>query len=46
MQGRQEISPKIFYQVSLQDNFYRKLSQELDLNYLYKATAQCYGREG
>lgn len=51
MQGRQEISPKIYYQVSLndlvpQDNFYRKLNQELDLNYLYKATAQYYGREG
>lgn len=51
MQGRQEISPKIYYQVSLndlvpQDNFYRKLSQELDLNYLYKSTAQYYGREG
>jgi transposase len=51
MQGRQEISPKIYYQVSLndlvpQDNFYRKLNQELDLNYLYKTTAQYYGREG
>jgi transposase len=51
MQGRQEISPKIYYQFSLndlvpQDNFYRKLNQELDLNYLYKSTAQYYGREG
>ena len=51
MQGRQEILPKIYYQVSLndlvpQDNFYRKLNQELDLNYLYKSTAQYYGREG
>jgi transposase len=51
MQGRQEIQPKMFYQVTLDDlvpvdNFYRKLGQELDLAYLYKATAQYYGREG
>jgi hypothetical protein len=44
MQGRQEIQPKMFYQVTLDDlvpadNFYRKLGQELDLAYLYKATA-------
>lgn len=51
MQGCQEITPKIYYQVSLddmviKDNFYRKLNLELDLNYLYKTTAQYYGREG
>ncbi len=51
MQGKQEIQPKIFYQVSLddlvsEDNFYRKLEQSLDLGYLYKATAKYYGREG
>lgn len=51
MQGRQEIQPKLFYQVSLDrlvpaDNFYRKLSNTLDLHFLYKATAQYYGSEG
>lgn len=51
MQGRQEIQPKLFYQVSLDrlvptDNFYRKLSNTLDLHFLYKATADYYGSEG
>ena len=43
MQGRQEIQPKLFYQVSLDrlvpaENFYRKLSRHLDLQFIYKAT--------
>jgi transposase len=51
MQGRQEISPKLYYQVTLydlvpEDNFYRKLGESLDLRYLYKATAKYYGYEG
>lgn len=51
MQGRQEIQPKMYYNVSLdnlvpEDNFYRKLSQSLNLSYLYKATAKYYGLEG
>lgn len=51
MQGRQEIQPKTFYQVSLmdmvpEDNFYRKLSKSLDLSYLYNATAHYYDHEG
>jgi transposase len=51
MQGRQEITPKMFYQVTLNDlvpadNFYRKLSECLNLRFLYKATAQYYGSEG
>jgi transposase len=51
MQGRQEIQPKMFYQLSLNDlvaddNFYRKLGESLDLRYLQKATAKYYGREG
>ncbi len=51
MQGRQEIQEKMYYQVRLSDlvpadNFYRKLSENLDLRYLYKATAKYYGREG
>ncbi len=48
MQGHQEIQPKIFYQVSLedlvlQDNFYRKLSANIDLTFLYALTAHYYG---
>lgn len=51
MQGRQEIQPKMYYQVTLQqlvpkDNFYRKLGESLDLCFLYKATSKYYGREG
>ncbi|MCK9481721.1 MAG: IS1182 family transposase [Bacteroidia bacterium] len=51
MQGRKDIQPKMLYQVSIDslvptDNFYRLLSQTLDLNFLYKATAMYYGTEG
>lgn len=51
MQGRKDIQPKMMYQVNIEmlvpaDNFYRKLSQTLDLSFLYKFTAQCYGTEG
>jgi transposase len=51
MQGRQDINPKMFYQVTLndlvaEDNFYRKLAQTLNLGFLYKATVKYYGREG
>lgn len=51
MQGRQEIQPKLFYQVSLEDlvpitNYYRKLNACLDLQFLYKSTAHYYGSEG
>lgn len=51
MQGRQEIQPKMYYQVTLEqlvpkDNFYRKLGESLDLRFLYKATSKYYGREG
>ena len=51
MQGRQDIQPKMFYQVNLNDlvsadNFYRKLSQSLDLQFIYKATSSYYGNEG
>jgi hypothetical protein len=40
MQGRKEITSKMLYQVHLdellpQDNFYRRLNQVLDLNFLY-----------
>jgi transposase len=51
MQGRKHFTPTLFYQTSLeqlvpQDNFYRHLSQNIDLHYLYKATAPYYGNEG
>ena len=51
MQGKQNLNPKLFYHVSLdqlvpKDNFYRKLSQEIDLQFLYKETAHYYGTEG
>jgi len=51
MQGRQNLVPKMFYQVSIdqlvpEDNFYRKLNQNLDFHFLYKATAKYYGIEG
>jgi transposase len=51
MQGRQIYTPKLFYQVNLEDlvsrdNYYRKLNSVLDLEYLYGATAHYYGREG
>lgn len=51
MQGRKDIQPKMMYQFNIDmlvpaDNFYRKLSQTLDLSFLYKSTAQYYGREG
>jgi hypothetical protein len=51
MQGQKDIQPKMMYQVHLDslvptDNFYRRLSAENDLNFLYKATEPYYGREG
>ena len=51
MQGVKELIPKMMYQVHIdklvpQSNFYRLLNKELDLHFLYKATAQYYGEEG
>ena len=51
MQGRKELTQKMLYQVYLeelvpQNNFYRLLNRELDLQFLYKATEQYYGYEG
>jgi len=51
MQGKKEISPKMMYQVHLDDlvpkeNFYRKLNTELDLHFLYRETEKHYGTEG
>ena len=51
MQGRKELTPKMLYQVHLQDlipeqNFYRLLDKAIDFHFLYKATAQYYGEQG
>lgn len=51
MQGRKELQPKMLYQVHLddlvaRDNFYRRLSEVLDLHFLYDATSRYYGEEG
>ena len=51
MQGRKDIQPKMMYQVNIndlvaEDNFYRQLSQTLNLTFLYSATAPYYGTEG
>ena len=51
MQGKKAISPKMMFQIHLDDlvpkeNFYRKLSDALDLRFLYKETEKHYGKEG
>lgn len=51
MQGKKAYQEKLFTSFQLseyipEDNFYRKLSQELDLTFVYKSTAQYYGNEG
>lgn len=51
MQGRKNYQEKLFTNFQLSewvpaDNFYRRLKETLDLNFLYKKTAKYYGREG
>jgi transposase len=51
MQGRKTFMPKMLYSISLQElvpenNFYRRLLSALDLDWLYKETAEYYGTEG
>jgi transposase len=51
MQGKKEHQEKLFINFRLSehvpaDNFYRILSEQLDLKFLYKLTAPYYGREG
>lgn len=51
MQGRKKFTPQLFYELSLdglvpRDNFYRKISLELDFQFLYSSTKQYYGTEG
>jgi transposase len=51
MQGRKQLTPQLFYQLSLdqlvpEDNFYRRINNHLNLDFLYPATKQYYGSEG
>ena len=51
MQGRKTFEPKIFYELSLdglvpEDDFYRKISQEVPFGFLYQSTSHYYGRCG
>ncbi len=51
MQGNKEFTPKLFYQVSLEDlvpehHFYRKLNSLLHLEFLYERTKSYYGSTG
>ena len=51
MQGKKIISPQLFYHQSLdemvpEDNFYRRVNENLSLGFLYKATRSYYGSCG
>ena len=51
MQGKKQFSEKLFTNFQLServpaDNFYRRLNETLNLQWLYKATKHYYGTEG
>ena len=51
MQGKKQYSEKLFTSFQLSDhvpvdNFYRRLKESLDLQWLYRSTKKYYGREG
>lgn len=51
MQGKKSINPKMLYQVQINDlvsadNYYRRISREVDFSFLYKETEKYYGMEG
>lgn len=51
MQGKKQYAEKLFttFQLSAHvpvDNFYRRMKEQLDLQWLYKSTNKYYGREG
>ncbi len=51
MQGKKDYQEKLFNSFQLservpQENFYRRLKSELDLNFIYKLTDNYYGKEG
>jgi len=51
MQGKKHLTPELFTTVNIYDlvptdNFYRRLSKDLSLDFIYKATKDYYGKEG
>ena len=51
MQGKKNFTPQLFVSVNLldlvpADNFYRRLSLELELQFIYQSTKKYYGKEG
>jgi transposase len=51
MQGKKHLSEKLFLSFQLServpaDNFYRRLKEQLDLQFVYKRTKKYYGTEG
>lgn len=51
MQGKKYYAPKLFNSFQLservpEDNFYRRLKEAIDMQWLYKATKKYYGMEG
>src|SRR5678809_306738 len=51
MQGKKHFSEKLFLSFQLSDrvptdNFYRRLRDQLDLQFIYKLTEKYYGKEG
>ena len=51
MQGKKQYAEKLFTTFQLSDNvpadnFYRRLKEALDLQWLYKSSKNYYGREG
>lgn len=51
MQGKKELKQKLLYQLSISDlvpeqNYYRRIDRELELQFIYRVTKKYYGREG
>ena len=51
MQGKKHFSEKLFLRFQLSDrvpaeNFYRRLREQMDLQFIYKSTRNYYGSEG
>ena len=51
MMGKKELAPKLLYSVTIedlvpQDNFYRQLSEFLDLRFVYQECKSIYGKTG
>jgi len=51
MQGRKNFTPQLFYELSLEsmvpeDNFYRRVNKDLNLDFLYRSNKRYYSTEG